>query len=57
MVVWNTNIMTQNAAALPDYGLAASPLIVDEKIEPAEYVAGFVRRFAEDVAARIRKFA
>ncbi|HZV33157.1 MAG TPA: PQQ-binding-like beta-propeller repeat protein, partial [Verrucomicrobiae bacterium] len=31
-VIWSTNIMTQNHAALPDYGLAASPLIVDEKL-------------------------
>lgn len=31
-VVWAKNIMTENKAALPDYGLAASPLIVDEKI-------------------------
>lgn len=31
-VVWSKNIMTENKAALPDYGLAASPLIVDEKI-------------------------
>jgi outer membrane protein assembly factor BamB len=32
VTVWSTNIMTENKAALPDYGLAASPLIVDEKI-------------------------
>src|SRR6201999_3662744 len=25
-IVWGTNIMTQNKANLPDYGLAASPL-------------------------------
>ena len=30
--VWSKNIMTENKAELPDYGLAASPLIVDEKI-------------------------
>jgi len=31
-LIWGKNIVTENAAALPDYGLAASPLIVDEKI-------------------------
>ncbi|MDB6022010.1 MAG: WD40-like repeat-like protein [Pedosphaera sp.] len=31
-VVWAKNIMEENKASLPDYGLAASPLIVDEKI-------------------------
>lgn len=30
--IWAKNIMTENKSALPDYGLAASPLIVDEKI-------------------------
>jgi len=31
-LIWGKNIVTENGAALPDYGLAASPLIVDEKI-------------------------
>ena len=31
-LVWGKNVMTENSASLPDYGLAASPLIVDEKI-------------------------
>jgi outer membrane protein assembly factor BamB len=38
-VVWSTNIVTRHHAALPDYGLAASPLIVDEKliVQPDAY--------------------
>jgi outer membrane protein assembly factor BamB len=31
-IIWGTNIMTENHAALPDYGLAASPLIVGDKV-------------------------
>ncbi len=31
-MVWGKNIVTETHSALPDYGLAASPLIVDEKI-------------------------
>ncbi len=31
-LIWGTNIMTEMHASLPDYGLAASPLIVDDKI-------------------------
>jgi outer membrane protein assembly factor BamB len=31
-VIWAKNIVEENKAALPDYGLVASPLIVDEKI-------------------------
>lgn len=31
-LVWGTNIMARHHAALPDYGLAASPFIVDEKL-------------------------
>lgn len=31
-LIWGTNIVTETHSALPDYGLAASPLIVDEKI-------------------------
>ncbi|MDB6068183.1 MAG: hypothetical protein JWR26_4391 [Pedosphaera sp.] len=30
--IWAKNIMKENGAALPDYGLASSPLIVDDKI-------------------------
>ena len=32
MLIWGKNVVTEAHAALPDYGLAASPLIVDEKI-------------------------
>ena len=31
-VIWATNIMTQNNAQLPDYGLASSPEIIGDKI-------------------------
>jgi outer membrane protein assembly factor BamB len=31
-VVWKVNILTDNFANLPDYGMAASPLVVREKV-------------------------
>jgi LmbE family N-acetylglucosaminyl deacetylase len=46
-----------DAAQMINFGVDLTPLIQDEKLDPAEYIAGFVRRFADDVNARVKKFA
>lgn len=46
-----------DSAQMINFGVDLTPLIQDEKLDPAEYIAGFVRRFAEDVNARVKKFA
>jgi LmbE family N-acetylglucosaminyl deacetylase len=46
-----------DAAHLINFGMDLTPLIQDEKLDPAEYLGGFVHRFAEDVSGRIKKFA
>lgn len=35
------------------FGMDLTPLIEDASLDPAEYVAGFIRRFADDVSARL----
>ncbi len=46
-----------DAAQLINFGMDLTPLVQDDKLDPAEYVDGFIRRFAGDVSARIRRFA
>src|SRR5437016_9453350 len=45
-----------DAAQMINFGIDLAPLIQDETLDPAEYVGGFIRRFAEDVNCRIKKF-
>jgi LmbE family N-acetylglucosaminyl deacetylase len=45
-----------DAAQMINFGMDLTPLIHDEKLDPAEYIGGFVRRFADDVNARVKKF-
>jgi len=45
-----------DAAQMINFGIDLTPLIQDETLDPAEYVGGFIRRFAEDVNCRIKKF-
>jgi hypothetical protein len=40
-----------------NFGMDLTPLIQDEKLDPVEYVGGFVKRFADDVNARVKKFS
>lgn len=42
---------------LINFGMDLTPLVQDDKLDPAQYVDGFIRRFAGDVSARIRRFA
>ena len=46
-----------DAAHLINFGMDLTPLVQNDKLDPAEYVGGFVRRFAEDVSGRIKRFA
>jgi LmbE family N-acetylglucosaminyl deacetylase len=46
-----------DAAQLINFGIDLTPLIQNDKLDPAEYVAGFTRRFADEVNARIAKFS
>ena len=46
-----------DAAQMINFGVDLTPLIQDDKLDPAEYIGGFVKRFADDVNARVKKFA
>jgi LmbE family N-acetylglucosaminyl deacetylase len=46
-----------DVAQMINFAMDLTPLIHDEKLDPAEYVGSFIRGFAEDVASRIKKFA
>jgi LmbE family N-acetylglucosaminyl deacetylase len=46
-----------DAAEMINFGMDLTPLIQNEKIDPAEYVDGFLKRFANDVNARVKKFS
>ncbi len=46
-----------DTAQLINFGMNLTPLIQDDKLDPAEYVERFIRRFSEDVSGRLRKFA
>jgi len=46
-----------DVAQMMNFAMDLTPLIHDEKLDPAEYVGSFIRRFAQDVASRIKKFA
>lgn len=45
-----------DAVQMINFGMDLTPLIHDEKLDPAEYIGGFVKRFADDVNARVKKF-
>lgn len=46
-----------DAAQMINFGIDLTPLIQNDKLDPVEYIAGFVRRFAEDVSNRVAKFS
>jgi LmbE family N-acetylglucosaminyl deacetylase len=39
------------------FGVDLTPLIKDEKLDPATYINGFIDRFAQEVAARVAKLS
>jgi LmbE family N-acetylglucosaminyl deacetylase len=46
-----------DAAQLINFGIDLTPLIQNDQLNPADYVAGFTRRFADEVNGRITKFS
>jgi LmbE family N-acetylglucosaminyl deacetylase len=46
-----------DAAQLINFGMDLTPLLQNDKLDPAQYVGEYVQRFAGDVSARIKKFA
>ena len=46
-----------DAAQLVNFGIDLTPLIEDDKLDPVEFVVAFIRRFSEDVSARVKKFS
>ena len=46
-----------DAAQMINFGVDLTPLIHDDKLDPAEYIGGFVKRFADDVNGRVKKFS
>jgi LmbE family N-acetylglucosaminyl deacetylase len=46
-----------DAAQMINFGIDLTPLIQNDKLDPAEYIAEFTRRFAEDVNGRVKKFS
>ena len=45
-----------DAAQMINFGVDLTPLLENEKLDPADYIGSFVKRFAEDVNSRVRKF-
>jgi LmbE family N-acetylglucosaminyl deacetylase len=46
-----------DAAQMINFGVDLTPLIHDDKLDPADFIGSFVKRFADDVNARVKKFA
>jgi LmbE family N-acetylglucosaminyl deacetylase len=48
---------TVDSAQMINFGVDMTPLIENEKLDPAEYIGEFIQRFANDVNSRVKKFA
>jgi LmbE family N-acetylglucosaminyl deacetylase len=46
-----------DAAQLINFGVDLTPLIQDEKLDPEQYIQKFIKRFADEVSAKIKKFS
>jgi hypothetical protein len=46
-----------DTAQLISFGIDLTPLVQNEKLDPVEYIDGFIRRFADDVDARLKKLS
>jgi LmbE family N-acetylglucosaminyl deacetylase len=46
-----------DVAQLVSFAMDLTPLITDDTLDPHDYVQGFIRRFAEDVSARVKKLS
>ena len=39
------------------YAIDLTPLVENEKLDPQEYMAAFINRFADDVSSRLAKLS
>jgi LmbE family N-acetylglucosaminyl deacetylase len=39
------------------FGIDLTPLVKDDKLDPAKYITGFIDRFSQEVSARLAKFS
>jgi LmbE family N-acetylglucosaminyl deacetylase len=46
-----------DAAQLINFGVDLTPLIQDDKLDPEQYIQKFIKRFSDEVSARIKKFS
>jgi LmbE family N-acetylglucosaminyl deacetylase len=46
-----------DAAQMINFAMDLTPLVTDEKLEPAAHVEGFIRRFADEVNTRLKKLS
>lgn len=46
-----------DVAQMINFAMDLTPLVVDDTIDPASYVQQFIKRFADDVNARVAKFS
>lgn len=46
-----------DAAQMINFAMDLTPLVADDKLEPATYVQGFIQRFAEEVNTRLGKLS
>jgi hypothetical protein len=46
-----------DAAHMINFAMDLTPLLKDEKLEPATYVQAFIQRFADDVNTRLRNLS
>jgi LmbE family N-acetylglucosaminyl deacetylase len=46
-----------DAAQMINFGIDLTPLIQNDKLNPAEFIETFTKRFADDVNARVKKFS
>jgi LmbE family N-acetylglucosaminyl deacetylase len=44
-----------DVAEMMNFAMDLTPLVTDETLDPAAYVQGFIRRFADEVSSRVRK--
>jgi LmbE family N-acetylglucosaminyl deacetylase len=46
-----------DAAQMINFAMDLTPLVADEKLQPAAHVEGFIRRFADEVNTRLKKLS
>ena len=39
------------------FGIDLTPLVTDDKLDPAKYITSFIERFSQEVSARVTKFS